>query len=50
MRVFWRILQRYYAARYRRALRTAEQSSADAARFKNQSERFFRRIKGARKQ
>ncbi|MFD2842116.1 hypothetical protein [Paracoccus cavernae] len=38
--------QRYYEARHRRAARVAEQSAADADRFKRQSEKFFKRIKG----
>lgn len=50
MRVWWRMAQRYYAARHRRALRLAGQSSAAADRFKSQSEKFFSKIKGARKQ
>ncbi|AGT10532.1 hypothetical protein JCM7686_2022 [Paracoccus aminophilus JCM 7686] len=47
MRVLWRMAQRYYAARHRRALRVAGRSAADAEWFKSQSERFFQRIKGA---
>ncbi|MGA0617557.1 hypothetical protein [Paracoccus sp. KR1-242] len=50
MRVWWRIAQRFYAARHRRALRLAEQSAAEADWFKSQSEKFFNKIKGARKQ
>ncbi len=49
MRLWWRIAQRYYEARCRRALRLAGVSSASAAHFKSQSEKFFHKIKGARK-
>lgn len=49
MRLLWRMAQRYYDARHRRALRVAERSAVDADWFKSQSERFFQRIKGARK-
>lgn len=49
MRLLWRMAQRYYDARHRRAMRLADQSAADADWFKSQSERFFQRIKGARK-
>ncbi|MFB9223707.1 hypothetical protein [Paracoccus cavernae] len=49
MRILWRMAQRYYEARHRRAARVAEQSAADADRFKRQSEKFFKRIKGARR-
>ena len=49
MQILWRIAQRYYAARHRRALRAADRSAADADWFKDQSERFFQRIKGARR-
>lgn len=50
MRVWWRIAQRYFAARHRRALRLSGGHALAADRFKSQSERFFQRIKGARKQ
>ncbi|GEM_PF-3220621 len=50
MRIWWRIAQRYYAARHRRALRLAGASCVAADRFKSQSEKFFSKIKGARKQ
>ncbi len=50
MRILWRMAQRYYAARYRRAARLAERSAADADWFKGQSERFFQRIKGHRRE
>lgn len=50
MRIWWRIAQRYYEARRRRALRLAGESAAAADRFTAQSEKFFHRIKGARKQ
>ncbi len=50
MRIWWRIAQRYYAARHRRALRLAGASCVAVDRFKSQSEKFFSKIKGARKQ
>ena len=40
MNTLWRILQRYYAARSRRAANAA-------AYFKGRSEKFYARIKGA---
>lgn len=38
MRLYWRIAQRYYEARSRRA-------SKAAARFKFQAEKFFHKVK-----
>lgn len=50
MRIWWRMAQRYYAARHRRALRLAGDHVHSADWFKSQSEKFFHKIKGARKQ
>lgn len=50
MRIWWRMAQRYYAARHRRALRLAGVHALTADRFKSQSEKFFHKIEGARKQ
>ncbi|WP_017999907.1 hypothetical protein [Paracoccus sp. N5] len=49
MRIFWRMAQRYYAARHRRALRLAGAHAHSTDWFKSQSEKFFHKIKGARK-
>lgn len=50
MQVWWRIAQRFYAARYRRSVRLAGEHALTADRLKSQSEKFFNKIKGARKQ
>jgi len=41
MKIVWRIMQRYYEARHRRA-------SKAAIRFKWRAEKFFQRIKGGK--
>ena len=47
MKVWWRICQRYNAARWRRAVRQRDLSAAD--RFRSRSEKFYQRVKEGRK-
>lgn len=46
MKVFWRMAQRYYEARHRRALKQGRHDKAHC--FQSKAEKFFRRINHGR--